>query len=193
MSQEDTMANAQNTSTAKEPIVELVGEGMLLGGKTGLIVSLLYSVVIVIESVGPGLGFSYLPSEFGFWGKVVVTILGLIAIVFFTTVPATIVGGITGMYLGQLAKFLGERSGMSRYLFLAVCVFSCLVGVILFHILFRGPIANSFLGPPFTFSIEGYGRYPILIGIPSVIYIVVGSWVGWKIYSKVGLQRDGQA
>jgi hypothetical protein len=187
------MTNAQNTPTAKEATIELVGEGLLLGGKTGLIVSLLYSVVVVIELVGPGLGFSYLPSEFGFWGKVVVTILGLIVIVSFTTVPATIIGAVTGMYFGQLTKFLGERSRMTRYLFLVVCVSSCLVVVMLFHILFRGPIANSFQSQSSIFSEGVYGTYPVLIGIPSVIYVLVGSWVGWRLYSRLGIREDGLA
>jgi hypothetical protein len=184
------MKNAQNSPMPKEPAVELIGEGLLLGGKTGLRVSMLYITVglIVMEFLGRGLISSPVSPSWGFWGKVILTILAGGVVFIFSIVPGTIIGALTGMYFGLLTKLLGERQRISKYLFLAMCGSSCFIAVILFHILFRGPIADSLAHKPDLFTIGNYGTYPFIIGIPSVLYILIGTWLAWKLHSKVGIQ-----
>ena len=189
------MAKAQNTPITKTSTEQLAWEGLGLGAATSLRVSLLYLTagLLVMEFLGRGLGSLPPPVDYGFWYDAVLTILAVMFIYLFTIPPTTILGAMTGLYFGKLAKFVGERMRMSRYLFLMLSVSSCLLGVLLFHLLFRGPIASVFQSTNEMFSIGIYGTYPFMVGIPSLIYILMGSWIGWKLYSKVGIQRDGEA
>jgi hypothetical protein len=150
--------------------------------------------LVVAEFLGQGIGFSSLPSEAENWEQFVIIIVTIITMILFVAIiPATIIGAMTGMYFGQLAKLIGEI--MPRHLFLALCVSSCLVVIILFHIWLKIPITLSFQSPDsISFpSIGVYGTYPFFIGIPSVIYALTGIWFGWKFHSKVGIQRIEQA
>jgi hypothetical protein len=177
----------QNIPITKTPTVSSLRAGMNLGRKTGLIVSSLYATIgfFVIELLGIGAGFSSpyfytsFPTSFP-WGGFIITI---IIIMLIAVVPATIIGGLTGACLGVLTE--KTRGYISKYHFVLLCVTSCLVVIILIHLLFQIPISLSFEISNTEFPSLGiYESYPFCLGIPSVIYIITGGWTGWKLYSK---------
>jgi hypothetical protein len=168
-------------------------EGITLGWKAGLKCSTFYAVsaFLIIESIDQGIGFLRLASNLD---KLVVTIFELAVISIATTLvaitPATILGALTGMCLGKFAEIANER--ISKYLFTLLCVLFCLTAAILIHLFFQIPITLSYHLPFDNLFIGIYETYPVSIGIPSVIYILTGGWVGWKLYSKASAQVDIQ-
>jgi MFS family permease len=171
----------------KTPIVNSARVGMNLGQKTGLILSLLYAAIgfVIIELLGIGAGFSSpyfytsFPASFPWGGfTIVIIIIMLIAVL-----PATIIGGLTGACLGVLTE--KTKGHISKYPFVLLCITSCLVAIILIHLLFQIPVSLSFEISNTDFLSFGiYESYPFCLGIPSVIYILTGGWIGWKLYSK---------
>ena len=191
------MANIQNPPKTKEPSLDLAWEGLRLGGKAGFIIAIWYAIagILIIEFLGQGVGLLSFPSEQegGLRLFVFVTIVTIIMIFFFAITPAVIIGALTGMYIGQLAKLTGAR--LPRYLFLMLCISLCLVVIILIHVFFKIPIVLSFQNstpPTSSGSLGVYETYPFAIGIPSLIYLVMGIWGGGKLYSKVSTHENEQ-
>jgi hypothetical protein len=188
------MSDAPNALVAEELTTHLVWEGLFSGGKTGLIASTLYAAIgmIIAEFLGQGMDLSWLPSQAENWGQFVLMMVTIVTMILFVAIiPATIIGALTGLYIGQLTKLFGEI--IPRHLFLALCVSFCLVVVISFHTLLRIPVTLSFQSSDSALDIGVYGTYPFSIGIPSVIYVLLGIWVGWTFHSKVGIQSTDQA
>ena len=186
------MDNVKDTSIAKQLPIDLAWEGLILGGKTGFILSVLYAIVgmLVIEALGMGMGLSssVAPDE---WGRFIGAILMvLLLILLFVILPATFIGAMTGIFLGYLAKRFVKMMPIHLYLAIAVCF--CLVVVIGFHILVGIPIELSFQSSSSPYSSGVYETYPFSIGIPSTIYVLTGIWVGWRLYSKADSQINGE-
>ena len=178
------MTDTQNLSVTKTPTARA---GMNLGWKAGLILSLLYVIIgiFIIESLGYGVGFSSLKFYDSFpWGDFFAMIFAVIIMILLLAIaPATIIGALTGTYLGILAET--TRGRISKYLFVLLCIASCLVVVILIHLLFQIHTTLSFQTSNSDYLSMGiYESYPMYMGIPSVIYILTGGWIGWKLYSK---------
>ena len=185
------MIPQQNASMSNETIVNLAKEGAKLGSRVSFVVSILYAVVgfYAVELFGEGVGLLSLSSELIIWG--VLSIFGIIIAIFlFAIVPATIIGILTGTCLGIFTKF-AQRKQISKYFFVLLCVFFCMVAVIGIHLLFQIPITLSFDPPSHEFSLGTYETYPFLIGIPSIIYIFTGGWIGQQLYSSEFLKRQG--
>lgn len=170
----------------KTTAIDFAQVGTHLGWKAGLILSSMYAIlgILVIELLGYGVGFFSVEFYNGFpWVEFVGLIFAtIITIAILAIAPATIFGALTGRCLGVLAKTTSEH--LSKYLFVLLCVVSCLMVVILIHIMFQVSITLSFQGPPSEYSLGVYESYPFSIGIPSMIYVLTGGWIGWKIYSK---------
>ena len=189
------MAHIQNPPKQS---LDLAWEGLRLGGKAGFRISIWYAIagILIIEFLGQGVGLLSFPSEQegGLRLFVFVIIVTIIMIFFFAITLAVIIGALTGMYIGQLAKLTGAR--LPRHLFLMLCVSFCLVVILLFHIFFKIPIILSFQNstPPTSSgsSLGVYETYPFAIRIPSVIYVVMGIWEGGKLYSKVSTHENEQ-
>ena len=192
------MTDLQNAVTSKTPTTNFVREGMKLGWKAGLKLSALYTVLgfFIIELRGQGIGF-FDPLEIRTfdWDKfvlVVPIILGMVIVILILAIgPATILGALTGMYLGKLVEIAKER--ISKYFLVSLCILFCLVIAILIHLFFQIPIVLSFQSPSSDYhSLGVYETYPFSIGIPSIIYILTGGWIGWQLYSKAPIQIDKQ-
>jgi hypothetical protein len=183
------MISRHNTAPSKEPTTDLAWEGVKLGVKTGMIVSTLYALLWVVGSVVAEI--SLLLSKATNVESVLVAalIFGVVAWIF-AIVPATVLGAFTGMYLGQLSTLTRKR--ISSYAFLSLCISSCFVLVVLFHILFQIPVTFSSEVESSSYSLDIYGGYPFSIGIPSVIYVFTSAWVGSKLYAEGTTQTDGQ-
>jgi hypothetical protein len=181
------MTDMQKTSITKTPTVNSARVGMNFGRKTGLILSSLYAVIgfFVIELLGYGAGLSSpyfytsFPSSFPWVGFIIVIIIILLIAI----APATIIGALTGACLGVLAE--KTRGRISKYPFVLLCFTSCLVAIIFIHLLFQIPLTLSFEISNTEFLSFGiYESYLFRLGIPSVIYILTGGWIGWKLYPK---------
>ncbi len=162
----------------EEPIINFAREGLKLGKKIGFISSIAYAVVglFAVELFGEGIGFSSLTFEsIIFW--VAFIFVTITSILLLAITPATIIGALTGMCLGMLAK-LAQRKHISKYFFVLLCALFCIVAVILIHLLFQIPITLSFEPPSYEFTLGTYDSYPFIIGIPSIIYVFIVGWCG---------------
>jgi hypothetical protein len=176
----------------KTTAIDFAQVGTNLGWKAGLILSSMYAIlgILVMELLGYGVGFFSFEFYDGFPSvKFVAAIFAtIITIAILAIAPATVIRALTGRCLSVPAKTTSEH--LSKYLFILLCVVSCLIVVILIHIMFQVPITLSFQGSLSEYSLGVYESYSFSIGIPSVIYILTGGWIGWKIYSKAS-DADG--
>ena len=177
----------------KIKLTKITQQGINLGWKAGLWCSAFYAVLafLIVEMLDLGIGFLRLAFNLD---KFVVTIFELslisIAAFVFAIIPSAILGALTGMCLGKFAEIARER--ISKYWFTLICVLSCFVIVTLIHLIFQIPVTLSFHLPFDSLFIGIYETYPVYIGIPSVIYILTGGWIGWKLYSNVSVYVDNQ-
>jgi hypothetical protein len=91
------------------------------------------------------------------------------------------------MYIGKLVEITKER--VSKYIFVSICVLSCLVIAILFHLVFHIPVILSFQYPAAA-DFGVYETYPFSIGIPTIIYVLTGGLVSSKLYSMATIKTD---
>ena len=184
------MTNLQNISTQKTLTANLAREGMKLGFKASLALSTFYAILgfFTVELLGRGVGFLSLfekPDEWHINFYLIVVIIGvllmIITILFLAIAPAIILGTITGMFIGKIAEIIKER--IPKYFFVSLSIFSCLVIAILLHLFFHIPVVLSFQ-PPLVSEFDIYDTYPFYTGIPTVIYVLTGGWVGSQLYSK---------
>jgi hypothetical protein len=183
------MDNVKDTSISKQLPIDLAWNGLILGGKTGFILSVLYAVVgiLVIEALGKGMGLLSSPVAPDEWGEFIGRQLMLVMLILlFYILPAMFIGAMTGMFLGYLAKRFVKM--MPIQLYLAIAVGFCLVIAIGVHILVGIPIELSFQSSSSPYSSNVYETYLFSIGIPSMIYVLTGIWVGWRLHSDADSQ-----
>ena len=190
-------------------------KGLAIGAKVGFVFSATYGIVgfIIIEALGNGtyffqLSLDVLQSVFTTlttnsfsWGNIAASFMliglvfiGLLMVVFYITilaiVPSTFLGGITGFWLGVFTKTASQR--FSKNIFVSLCALSCLCVVLLIHGLFKIPLTFSFQGLSSDEFIGGFTSYPFLIGVPSLIYIFTGGWIGLRLYLQTTVKIDEQ-
>ena len=183
------MDNVKNTPISKQLPIDLARDSLIFGGKAGFILSVLYAIggLLLIEVLGQGMGLLSAPVAPDDWGDSIgIILIVLTMILLFVILPATFIGAMTGMFLGYLAKRFVKV--MPKHLYLAIAVCFCLVVVIGIHLLVGIPIELSFQTSSSPYSSGAYETYPFSIGIPSMIYMLMGIWVGWRLYSKADSQ-----
>ncbi|MGB8646789.1 MAG: hypothetical protein WCF84_16230 [Anaerolineae bacterium] len=153
--------------------------GAKLGLKASLGLSLVYAVLVLLISDTRNIIFLILPQADLF-------------IFIFAIGPAMLYGTITGAILEGLANRLQNK--FSVHAFIMISILLCLVIAILSHYLFA--IQPDFTGKNMIEpddSDSRYGRlletqffetYPFYIGVPTLIYVIMGGWAGGRLYRK---------
>lgn len=148
--------------------------GVIMGLKLAVGLSIAYAILSVFGSMIFTSGFS------GIVPTLFVLIVGSPLIILFGVLPAILYGMVTGRIIGVLAARL--EAHLSRLSFAIISVVTCASIAALSHILL-GITPNFSFRPMDNFSWFGeFDSYPILIGFPTLIYILAGGWAGWKLY-----------
>jgi len=161
-----------------------------LGLKLSLILSITYAFlgVFIVEN--------FIRSGTDILGKFLkflfIWALGSPLIFLVAILPAVIYGVLTSLFLALLiVKF--------KHLFYSIT--SILLGVALCatitaltHFIFSIPVVLSFNSMSADYdSFSVYVTYPFFIGIPSIIYTLVGGWASWRIYQKLKVEQIEQS
>ncbi len=184
------MTNKEDTLRSKLLTADLMWAGVELGCETSLKLSALYAIVglLVIELLRHGEGFrDLLDVEASHWWSnfafiMVATVIGILVL---AIAPAITLGTLTGMFLGGLAAITKRR--ISKYFFVAFCILSCTAMAILIHLFLKIPVTLSFQNPSAN-GMAIYLTYPFHVGVPSIIYILAGGWIGSQLYSKTPIE-----
>jgi hypothetical protein len=148
----------------------IISSGADLGAKTGLLLSALYSVLVV--------------AIFGSWelaGSYFVIVLGLYAAIL---IPVLLLGILTGAILGWLSKRLSGVVSKPRFIQVGILV--CIILVVALHLVyFTGiPLLTAkYAAEPFVPSLS-IREYWIFIGFPSIIYMISGGWLSHELWMK---------
>ncbi len=183
-------------STAKtEPLTLTSPRQSLIwtGAKSGARVALVLSVAYAICSVPVGLalrgGLVWLSYTlvYLFVGAPLIAILGIL--------PALVLGTLTGAVLAEFAS--GMVGKIPRAIFVLPSICTCIAVVAAIHDLWGIQIAASLnqaaaiAGQPAAQLIidnddllSPFNSYPLYIGIPSLIYILAGGVVGWRLMTR---------
>jgi len=156
----------------------LLWEGMQLGYQAALILSIGYACLgmLIAEIAGVGLGFPL-------WIYIIASPFIFVAAGMLGIALAILLAEFTGLILGILARLLNKR--ISRFAFVAVCLGVCISLAITLYVIIRTHMAFSIKDFSSGDRFIGiYATYPFWLGIPSVIYILAGGWVSWKLYDK---------
>lgn len=150
--------------------------GFILGLKAGLRLSALYVLAFVVlvlvstmsrlDGLGDIITGGAVLLFFAF------LIGGLIGIL-----PATFLGGITGWVLGWVLERRGESltRGQFALLSMGICfVIALFVNVVL--VMAGWTQAED--------AADFFSGYLLFLGVPSLIYVAVGSWVGMRLYMR---------
>jgi hypothetical protein len=132
-------------------------------------------------------------------------IFGSATILVLAIIPAALYGTYTGLILGVTAELLGSRISRGAYVLLSLMI--CVGIAVLTHLVFRIPVVLSFesLPPSFTRrstflniflgfgpgSLAPYDSYLFWIGLPTIIYLFTGGWIGSRLYNK-RQRREGK-
>jgi hypothetical protein len=196
------MTNKQDVFQRQDSPINFVNGGMELGSKAGFRLSLLYAIfsiflVLLAEALRDGFGSLDLralgASEwYGLTHAVPLFLLIVLLILFVAVAPATILGILTGMLLGKFVEiFIGR---LSKYVLVVSCAFLCMIIATLIHLFFNIPVVFSFQPAPIAeanhFSMGVFESYPFYMGIPTLLYVLAGGWIGWQLYLKSLIQMD---
>jgi hypothetical protein len=150
--------------------------GFILGLKAGLRLSALYVLAFVLlvlvstMSRLDGLGDIITGGAVLFFFAFLIG--GLIGIL-----PATFLGGITGWMLGWVLERRGESltRGQFALMSMGICfVIAVFVNVVL--IMAGWTQAEG--------AADFFSGYLLFLGVPSLIYVAVGGWVGTRLYMR---------
>ncbi len=150
--------------------------GFILGLKTGLRVSALYLLMFVLlvlvstmsrldglgDIITGGAVLLFVAFLFG----------GLIGIL-----PATFLGGITGWVLGWVLEKRGESLTRGQFALMSMGI--CFVIALFVNVVLVMAGWTQSEGAEDFFS-----GYLLLLGVPSLIYVAVGGWVGTRLYMR---------
>ena len=198
------MTNQQNVDKPQDSPINFVHGGMELGSKAGFRLSMLYAIsaILLVFLVGvfePGVGFPDWREIRAFeWYRLIqaarIFLLTALLILFVAVGPATILGILSGMLLGKFVEIAIGR--ISKYFLVFSCALLCMIIAILIHLFFDIHIVFSFQPPPTTqsnyFSMGIFGTYPFYMGIPTIVYVLAGGWIGWQLYLKSLIHMDEQ-
>jgi hypothetical protein len=184
-----------NIFKPKDLPIDFVHKGMELGSRAGFRLSTVYAIsgiflVFLVEVLKYGVG------DFD-WYKLIqgapIIFIAAFLILLVAVGPATILGILTGMLLGNFVEiFIGR---ISKYFLIFSCALLCMLIAILIHLFFDIPIVFSFQQPPTQspyFSMGVFETYPFYMGIPTILYILAGGWTGWQLYLKSRIHMDEQ-
>ena len=150
--------------------------GFILGLKTGLGLSVIYLlmfVLLVLVSTVPRLdGLGDIITGGAVLLFFVFLIGGLIGIL-----PATFLGGITGWVLGWVLERRGESLTRGQFALMSMGI--CFVIVLFVNVVLVLAGWTQSEGAEDFFS-----GYLLLLGVPSLIYVAVGGWVGRRLYTR---------
>lgn len=159
----------------KESVLSI---GADLGGKLGFLLSIFYSLA--------GLLFELLIKNVTGDSITSLFLMNILIVFFLVSLPSTILGIITGLVIGLLSKLLSNRLSIKNFIILSSIV--CTAIIIALHWLifdfstfWRTAIMQESY---FEFGMRIIDKYYYLFGLPSLIYIVSGGWVGKRLYSK---------
>ncbi len=168
-------------------------DSALIGMKTGVVFSTLYilynlfirlAVVVIGSAQSPDI-----LSRIG-WITIIVIFVGCIIGI----APSFVIGAVTAMLIG-LALWIGKR-WLSTFIAVTIGLAICLslVGIIEYGI--WSQVANKVNNP----QAIGYGWFGAIYlswrGIPTVIYIASGGWMGWRLFKRLSRRinlRDNNA
>jgi len=148
-----------------------------LGFKYGLFLSSAYAVSGMIFCI---LTESDFVSTILFWE------LAVLFTIVLALLPSSLLGGFSGMLIGLLAE-IPYANKIPKFVFSLLSSFLCGTIAVLIHIVFKVQASldstKSFMQSDF---LDSYlFSYPFLFGVPTIIYILAGGWLGWNIYSKI--------
>jgi hypothetical protein len=157
-------------------VSSLAKAGFILGLKAGLGLSVIYLlafVLLVFASTVPRLdGLGDLITGGAMLLFFTFLVGGVIGIL-----PATFLGGITGWLLGWALERRGESltRGQFALMSMGICfVIALFVNVVL--VMAGWTQAEG--------AADFFSGYLLLLGVPSLIYVAVGAWVGMRLYRR---------
>ncbi|HEX8681165.1 MAG TPA: hypothetical protein VF707_02555 [Ardenticatenaceae bacterium] len=151
--------------------VSLIRFGARRGAKTGLILSFLYIFVFWLYIVVTDRGYDLETAImvlllFLFYGSV----LGVL--------PSVALGAITGYLIGKTFDMQG--SVLSDYKALSISLFICLAIAAFLNLLALLLFFNTL-----SLTSSQFGGYFIYLGLPSIIYLLGGSWMSVRAYRDI--------
>ena len=162
-------------------------DSALIGIMTGVVFSTLYilynlftrlAVVVIGSAQSPDI-----LSRIG-WITIIVIFVGCIIGI----APSFVIGAVTAMLIG-LALWIGKR-WLSTFIAVTIGLAICLslAGIIEYGI--WPQVANK-VNNPQAIDYGWFGViYPSWRGIPTVIYIASGGWMGWRLFKRLSGRKN---
>lgn len=164
-----------------------VAHGMRLGVKLSLVLTSAYLASGLLILVGWQL---WLTQALGITQLPILRFTGLLPFFFLLAlVPALVLGALTGGLIGELWLRLGHRLGVRLFTLLGLVL--CSVIILGLHSVYRIQVdtfipAVQLTDSPWFSDAAGFLlSYPFLLGIPSVLYILAGTWGSycfWRLH-----------
>lgn len=162
-----------------------VMHGMRLGAKVSLIVANIYFIICTLIEVGRQIWLTH--------DQTVITlpfvkVAGFLPFYFLCLIyPVVVLGSLTGGIIGEFWACIGHRLGSRIFPLIALAF--CLSVVVGFHLIFR--IHVDFSIPTLQLDSNGFYMdslgllvsYPFLLGIPSILYILIGGLGSYFFWS----------
>lgn len=151
--------------------VSLKWLGARRGAKTGLILSFLYILVFWLYIVITDTGYD-----------VETAIIVLLLCLFYGSVvgvlPSVALGAITGYLIGKTFDLQGN--GLSDYRVFSISLFICFAIAVLLNLLVLLLFFNTL-----SLTSSQFGGYFIYLGLPSILYLLGGSWMSIRAYRDI--------
>jgi len=157
-------------------------DSALIGIKTGVVFSTLYILYNLFTRLGVmSISSAQSPDILSRMGWLTLIILGVGGLI--GLAPSFVIGAVTAMLIG-LALWIGKR-GLSIFIAIMIGLVICLslAGIVEYGL--WSQIANKATNPQASESGWFEVIYPSWRGIPLVIYIASGGWMGWRLFKRL--------
>ena len=128
--------------------------------------------------------FVFVLVVFGVWDLAVSAFVITLSVYMLIVASVVLLGALTGAILGWLSKRLLRVVSKQRFVQLGILV--CIILAAVLHIAFFigiPSLTGKYWTEPFAPSLS-IREYWILIGVPSIIYIVSGAWISRELWLK---------